>query len=168
MSEFQVKIKKLIDEMMQYKNSSKKGDRWIPLYDEHLEELQDILEMSDVNEEDAINQFNNMMLSKYESFNRYAYTKTDGVTNVKHNEVARAKMTRTNHKKIKCPQCGVEVNAGMNLDEYHCACGYIGEINVSATTQRSTVDSSKHIIKLLDAICGIIIFLFDTHTFCPL
>jgi hypothetical protein len=63
-------------------------------------------------------------------------------------------MTRVNHKKVKCHQCGREVTAGASLEEYHCICGYIGEIKIKTSNLRAASDTSKHIVKLLDKITG--------------
>jgi transposase-like protein len=156
MSEFQMKIQKFIIEMQQYKNNPKKGTRWIDLYDEYLDQLQDILETSNINEECAINDFKQMLLSQYDNFSAYVYSNTSDTKSIKHNEIIRPKMSRVSHKKVRCQSCGSDITIGITLEGYTCSvCGYSGELNGISTQKTTVSDLSKHVIKLIDTLSGV-------------
>jgi hypothetical protein len=110
-------------------------------YEDLTSELEDILDIIDNNYSMAVNQFNQLPISKYESF--AIYTK---------NTTSRAKTTRQRRNLKKCENCGNMES--VKSEVLICSvCGTPLELKNKATNKINQ-DHTKHIYKQLDSIVG--------------
>ena len=123
---------------------------WLPMYDDILSELKEIVDLIDDDEQEAYNMFTNLKISKFSSFSDY----------IKETNPKAAKMTfntrsKTIVRQLICRHCAsnqVIVRDGI----YICKkCG--AEIQNKANSQlvaKEVSDNTKHLTKQLNALSG--------------
>lgn len=152
-TDFLLSITALYKEMLNYK--ANKANTWTSNYQDLLDELEEVLDIAKDNEEYAKERFSEMILSQYNNFAMYVYATNDEAKSLKHNEVTRSKMSRVSRKEIRCPNCHKIIPPDAPLDDYHCACGFEGEIEVKGGAAHTASDNSKHTTKSIDKLIGL-------------
>lgn len=155
-AKFVSKINGLVTEIKTVKQSlidKSQISLWKSDYDNINEKLLDILDLAAGNVISAKSDFEQLPLSKYETFASYMYNTDISMISLKKGSNERTKMIRAKRKDISCPDCGKPLT--IISGKKSCAsCGYINETKAQSQSNRSSSDSSKHTTKQLDAITG--------------
>lgn len=152
-SKFINKINGLIVEIQTTKKETDPS-LWKMEYDDIYEKLLDIVEMAGGNIINAHELYQNLPISKYESFSSYVYNNDINMITLRKGSNERTKMLRAKRKETNCPECSHPLTI-INGAAVCQACGYTSDIKGSVPNTRSSSDSSKHTYKQLDAITGI-------------
>lgn len=152
-NKFNTTINNLIAEIQTTKKETDPS-LWKPEYDNLYEKLLDITDIAAGNIITAHEMYQELPISKYDSFTNYIYNTDINMITLKKGNNERTKMLRATRKDKVCPECNHPLtiaNGG-----YSCpACGYTSDVKGSTPIARSSSDSSKHTYKQLDAIVGI-------------
>lgn len=152
-NKFISKINSLIAEI---KNMEKDTDPslWKTEYNNIYEKLLDIIEIADGNIIIAHEKFQELPISKYETFSSYVYNNDINMISLRKGCNERTKMLRAKRKETNCPECSHPLSIIDGAVVCH-ACGYTSDLKGSIPNTRSSSDSSKHTYKQLDAITGV-------------
>ena len=126
---------------------------WKPMYDDMLDELQNIKEIIEDNVIEAFDAFQALPISKYENFNSYVFNNDITTINDIKGTNERAKTIRAKRKKNVCLMCGTPMtftDAGAVCSH----CGYVSGVKSAAPNTRQASNNNKHIFKQLDALTG--------------
>lgn len=117
-------------------------------------EIEEIIEQYEFNKIDAINSWNSLMCSNFTNFQDYLnYIDPDCLRNT-NTVISRVKITRAERKKPICIKCNKELTA-IDSELICTQCGYSENIKTSTPNTRINNINSKHVIKQMEAICGI-------------
>lgn len=148
---FNRQIQSLIDEMNTFKTTH--PNLWKQLYDDTIDELENIAEMIEDNIIEANKAFQSLPISKYDTFQSYVFNNDINALSVIKGTNERTKTLRAKRKNNDCPSCGCPLtlsDAGTVCNN----CGYTGSIKQTTPNTRQTSNNNKHIFKQLDALTG--------------
>jgi hypothetical protein len=99
-------------------------------------------------------QFQNMIISKYDSFKSYLRNTDISTINLIKGVNERIKTLRAKRKEKRCSNCNsiLTIKTDFNICK---SCGFVGENKPSRPLMKIKMDYSKHIYKQSDAIVGI-------------
>lgn len=148
---FTRKIEGLLSEIDNFKKEH--ADLWKPEYQELKNSLITILSVIENNPIDADANFQELPISKYDSFTNYVYNRDiNCITSIKGNN-ERTKTLRARRKNNECPNCGNPL--ALSCGTASCAlCGYVNEMKTSSQSSHLASNNTKHIYKQLDALTG--------------
>lgn len=148
---FTRKIEGLLSEIDNFKKEH--TDLWKPEYRELKNSLITILSVIENNPIDADANFQELPISKYDSFTNYVYNRDiNCITSIKGNN-ERTKTLRARRKNNECPNCGNPL--ALSCGTASCAhCGYVNEMKTSSQSSHLASNNTKHIYKQLDALTG--------------
>lgn len=154
-----MKISRLFNEGVKMKSDKRTEHIWRPEFDETLDSLKDLIEMmeydSSVLDETIIeSNFNDLTISKYNSFKSYLTSKSLDASRYFNHSNEKVKMNRTTSKINKCKKCNFATF--IEGDKIICQnpnCGFIEEIKNNK--QRTTNDKMKHLKDKLKMIAGL-------------
>lgn len=147
---FDNRIKEFIASILKYKKDNQ--NKWYPEYDNLINELNDILDISDMNYIDAKNRFDELPCSRYCSFNNYiSNTTTEFIKKSKYS-IERTKTLRAKRRTTKCPKC----NSDLIFDGIMICknCGY-EDMKSIQNNNKILSNNTKHISKQLESLCGL-------------
>lgn len=151
-SKFSMKINTLLNDMDKMKKSQ--TVKWKDDYEILYEKLQDILDVIEGNLILARKQFQELSISKYDSFSNYVYNTDIEMIELRKGNNERTKTLRAKRKCNICPECKHKLHIMDNTQVCH-ECGYTHDLKSSVPNTRASSDNSKHTYKQLDAITGV-------------
>lgn len=152
-NKFIAKINNLIVEIDKVKAETDPS-LWKGEYDNIYEKLLDIVELASGNIIMAHEQFQELPISKYETFSSYVYNNDVSLISVRKGTNERTKMLRAKRKDTSCPECSHPLVIADGVVTCQ-VCGYTADVKGTTQSTRSSSDSSKHTYKQLDAITGV-------------
>lgn len=141
-------ILKHINGINEYEKTHTLDEKYI-----HLKsQLENILTIAQLNESIGYTMFNEMRISKFNTFDSYVrYVDMNIATNCNSNE--RTKLLRAKRINKRCPECGEEILQTKN--EIKCeSCGFVFSSQLHGSTKQPN-DANKHISKQIGNIIGI-------------
>lgn len=149
---FYKKIESIIAEIVKFKKEH--PESWKPEYESLNEDLCEVMNTIEDNPIEANKLFQNIPISKYESFHNYVYNNDiTCITSVKGSN-ERSKVLRAARSCTSCPLCGKQLTLsdGTSICEL---CGYVGDSKSTTPNTRTSSNNTKHTYKQLDALTGV-------------